>query len=73
MVTKIQLTQIISDVEAWGACVTDALKVVLAPGIGTGVNHLPLRENNELVEQSDDVTARLVDREDNGAVVIASQ
>ena len=34
---------------------------------------IALREDDELVEEGDDVAARLVDREDDGAVVVARE
>ena len=39
----------------------------------SGVDELAAGEHNELIEKGDDIAARLVNCEDNGPIVIASE
>jgi hypothetical protein len=69
----IQLTQVVSDVKPRRARLANVSKIVLAFLEFTRVNHFACSQNKELVEEGDDIASRLMDRENDGSVVVASK
>lgn len=68
-----ELTEIIGDVEAWRARLTNAVEVALTFGHLARIDHLSLGEKDKLVEEGDDIAARLVDGEDDGTIVVSRE
>lgn len=52
---------------------TDTVEVSLTLGHLARVDHFSLCEKYELIEQSDDIAARLMDSEDDGTVVVSRE
>jgi hypothetical protein len=66
-------TEEVGDVEARRATVAKRVKIVLAVGILARVNDAALGEQDETVKEGDDVASRLMDRKDDGPVVLAGE
>ena len=66
-------TDEICQIEPWRARAADALQEVVALVRVARVDELPARQENELVEERHDVAPRLVDGEDDCAVVVACE
>ena len=69
----VRLTEKVCDVEPWRAGVSDRLEVVLALVVRARVHNLTLGKQHAPVEQGDNVGPRLVDRKDDGAVVVPGE
>jgi hypothetical protein len=52
---------------------SDRVEIWLTFGEFSGIYETPLREEDELIEQRDYVATRLVDREDDSAIIVARQ
>lgn len=68
-----RLTEEVCDVEPGRARVSDRLEVVLALFVRARVDDLSLGEKHEPIEEGDNVGPRLVDGEDDGAVVVPGE
>ena len=66
-------TEEVCNIEAGRARLVDGLEVRLAFAVLARVDHLAKGQDDELVEHGDDVAARLMDREDDSAVVVARE
>ena len=64
-----QVDEVVGNVESRGARVADVVEVVLAFVEGSAVDCAALCKQDELIEQCDDVGTRLVNGEDDSAVV----
>jgi hypothetical protein len=69
--TTILLTEIISNVKAWWTWLADTGEVFLALGKFSRVHHFPMSEKDEVIKQGNNVTARLVNGENNGPIIVA--
>jgi hypothetical protein len=52
---------------------SDRVEIWLTFGKFSSIYKAALREEHELIKESNDVATRLVDREDNGAIIIACE
>lgn len=68
-----KINEVVRDIESRRARITNMVKVLLACREGTGINRTTARKENKPVKESDDVGARLMDGENNGAVVCLGQ
>ena len=64
-------TEIIRNIEPGRATLFDRIKIRLTPGKFSAIYKAPLRKKYELVEKSYYIATRLMDCEDDGAVVVA--
>lgn len=64
-------TEVVGDVEPGWTGFADARKVFLAFGQCAGVDEFTSGQQNKLIEESNDVAARLVDGEDDCPVVVS--
>lgn len=64
-------TEIIRNIKPLRAALSDRVKIRLTPGKFSAIYKAPLREKYELVEKSYYIATRLMNCEDDGAVVVA--
>ena len=66
-------TEIICDIEPWRTMLSDRVEIWLTFGKFSGIYEAALREEYELIEQSNYVATRLMNCEDDGAIIVSSE
>ncbi len=66
-----RLTEVIRNIEPRRAVISDGVKIRLTSGKFGGIYEAALREEYELIEQRNYVAAWLMNRKDDGAIIIA--
>jgi hypothetical protein len=68
-----QIDEVVRNIEPRRARIPDLIEILLARREGTGIDCATTREENESVEESNDVRARLMNGENDGAVICLGQ
>jgi hypothetical protein len=66
-------TEVIRDIESCRTMLSDRIEITLALPKFAGIHEASLREKHKLVEKSNDVTTRLMNRENHSAVEVARE
>jgi hypothetical protein len=66
-------TEVIRDVESWRTMLSDRIEIGLALLKLTGIHEASLCEKHKLIKKSNDVTARLMNRENHSAFEVARE
>ena len=68
-----QRTEEIRNIKPRWTRLSDRSEVFLASGVLSRIDELPLGQKDELIEECHNVAPRLMDREDNGAVIVSGK
>ena len=67
------LTEVICDIESWRTMLSDRIEIGLALPKFTSIHEASLCEKHKLIKKSNDVTTRLMNRENHSAVEVTSE